>query len=88
MKWVTYRGSDLGDGERAGVLSGDTIYAAPRGVTLLDLIGRGADGLRQAGEEALRLPVGHRPAGRRDVAGADPATAVDPGFAVLPGPHA
>ena len=53
MKWVTYRGSDLGDGERAGVLSGDSIYAAPRGVTLLDLIGRGADGLRQAGEEAL-----------------------------------
>ena len=56
MKWVTYRGSDLGDGERAGVLAGDTIYAAPRGVTLLDLIGRGADGLRQAGEEALASP--------------------------------
>jgi 2-keto-4-pentenoate hydratase/2-oxohepta-3-ene-1,7-dioic acid hydratase in catechol pathway/glyoxylase-like metal-dependent hydrolase (beta-lactamase superfamily II) len=57
MKWVTYRGSDLGDAERAGVLSGDTIYAAPRGVTLLDLIGRGADGLRQAGEEALASPA-------------------------------
>lgn len=54
MKWVTYRGSDLGDGERAGVLSGDAIYAAPRGATLLDLIGRGAQGLRRAGEEALR----------------------------------
>jgi 2-keto-4-pentenoate hydratase/2-oxohepta-3-ene-1,7-dioic acid hydratase in catechol pathway len=51
MKWVTYRSAD---GERAGVLSGDTIYAAPPGVTLLDLIGRGAEGLRQAGEEALR----------------------------------
>jgi 2-keto-4-pentenoate hydratase/2-oxohepta-3-ene-1,7-dioic acid hydratase in catechol pathway/glyoxylase-like metal-dependent hydrolase (beta-lactamase superfamily II) len=50
MKWVTYRGAD---GERTGVLSGNTIYAAPPGVTLLDLIGRGAEGLRQAGEEAL-----------------------------------
>jgi 2-keto-4-pentenoate hydratase/2-oxohepta-3-ene-1,7-dioic acid hydratase in catechol pathway/glyoxylase-like metal-dependent hydrolase (beta-lactamase superfamily II) len=38
------------------VVSGDTIYAAPRGVTLLDLIGRGPDGLRQAGEEALASP--------------------------------
>jgi 2-keto-4-pentenoate hydratase/2-oxohepta-3-ene-1,7-dioic acid hydratase in catechol pathway/glyoxylase-like metal-dependent hydrolase (beta-lactamase superfamily II) len=28
----------------------------PPGVTLLDLIGRGADGLRQAGEDALRSP--------------------------------
>lgn len=51
MKWVTYRGPG---GERAGVLSGDTIHSAPPGVTLLDLIGRGPDGLRRAGEEALR----------------------------------
>ena len=50
MKWVTYRSAD---GERTGVLSGDTIHAVPPGVTLLDLIGRGPDGLRQAGEEAL-----------------------------------
>jgi 2-keto-4-pentenoate hydratase/2-oxohepta-3-ene-1,7-dioic acid hydratase in catechol pathway/glyoxylase-like metal-dependent hydrolase (beta-lactamase superfamily II) len=50
MKWVTYRSAD---GERTGVLSGDTIHAVPPGVTLLELIGRGADGLRQAGEEAL-----------------------------------
>jgi 2-keto-4-pentenoate hydratase/2-oxohepta-3-ene-1,7-dioic acid hydratase in catechol pathway/glyoxylase-like metal-dependent hydrolase (beta-lactamase superfamily II) len=50
MKWLTYRSAD---GERTGVLSGNTIYAAPPGVTLLDLIGRGAEGLRQAGEEAL-----------------------------------
>jgi 2-keto-4-pentenoate hydratase/2-oxohepta-3-ene-1,7-dioic acid hydratase in catechol pathway/glyoxylase-like metal-dependent hydrolase (beta-lactamase superfamily II) len=54
MKWVTYRSAD---GERTGVLSGNTIYAAPPGVTLLDLIGRGAEGLRQAGEEALRSPA-------------------------------
>ncbi len=50
MKWVTYRSAD---GERTGVLSGDTIHAVPPGVTLLELVGRGADGLRQAGEEAL-----------------------------------
>ena len=51
MKWVTYRSAD---GERTGVLVGDVIHAVPPGVTLLDLIGRGAGGLRQAGEEALR----------------------------------
>jgi 2-keto-4-pentenoate hydratase/2-oxohepta-3-ene-1,7-dioic acid hydratase in catechol pathway len=51
MKWVTYRSADE---QRTGVLSGDEIHAMAPGVTLLDLIGRGADGLRQAGEEALR----------------------------------
>jgi len=53
MKWVTYHDAR---GERTGVLSGDVIHVMPAGVTLLDLIGRGADGLRQAGEEALRSP--------------------------------
>src|SRR6201993_960806 len=53
MKWVTYQSDN---GERAGVLSGDEIYAMPPGVTLLDLIGRGADGLRQAGDDALGSP--------------------------------
>ncbi|MBW0012017.1 fumarylacetoacetate hydrolase family protein [Mycobacterium sp.] len=53
MKWLTFRADD---GERAGVLSGDTIHAMPPGVTLLELIGRGADGLRRAGEDALRSP--------------------------------
>src|ERR1700722_18049416 len=51
MKWVTYQGDS---GERTGVLSGDAIHAVPPGVTLLDLVGRGADGLREAGHEALR----------------------------------
>ncbi|MCV7411404.1 2-hydroxyhepta-2,4-diene-1,7-dioate isomerase [Mycobacterium florentinum] len=58
MKWVTFRGVD---GERTGVLSGDVIHPMPPGVTLLDLIGRGAEGLREAGEEARRsasLPLG------------------------------
>jgi 2-keto-4-pentenoate hydratase/2-oxohepta-3-ene-1,7-dioic acid hydratase in catechol pathway/glyoxylase-like metal-dependent hydrolase (beta-lactamase superfamily II) len=53
MKWVTYRGAD---GERTGVLSGDMVYAMPPGVALLDLIGRGADRLRQAGEDAQGSP--------------------------------
>jgi 2-keto-4-pentenoate hydratase/2-oxohepta-3-ene-1,7-dioic acid hydratase in catechol pathway/glyoxylase-like metal-dependent hydrolase (beta-lactamase superfamily II) len=54
MKWVTYRDAE---GPRTGVLSGDEIHAVAPGVTLLDLIGRGADGLRQAGEEALGSPL-------------------------------
>jgi 2-keto-4-pentenoate hydratase/2-oxohepta-3-ene-1,7-dioic acid hydratase in catechol pathway/glyoxylase-like metal-dependent hydrolase (beta-lactamase superfamily II) len=51
MKWVTYRSAD---GQRTGVLSGDQIHPGPPGVTLLELIGRGAEGLRQAGQEALQ----------------------------------
>ena len=55
MRWVTYRD---GDGERTGVLSGDSmIHATPPGVTLLDLIRCGATGLHAAGEAALRSPA-------------------------------
>lgn len=53
MRWVTYRSDD---GERAGVLHGDVIHAAPPGVTLLELIRLGPDGLRDAGERALTAP--------------------------------
>lgn len=53
MRWVTYRGED---GERTGVLDGDVIHALPPGVTLLELIRLGADGLRDAGERALNSP--------------------------------
>lgn len=60
MKWVTYLDAD---GERTGVLSGDAIHAMPAGVTLLGLIGRGAEGLRAAGEEALRAPAATVPLG-------------------------
>jgi len=60
MKWVTYQDDD---GVRAGVLSGDAIHAMPAGVTLLDLIGRGADGLAQAGEDAQRSPAAVVPLG-------------------------
>jgi 2-keto-4-pentenoate hydratase/2-oxohepta-3-ene-1,7-dioic acid hydratase in catechol pathway/glyoxylase-like metal-dependent hydrolase (beta-lactamase superfamily II) len=51
MRWVTYRSDD---GERTGVLSGDAIHAVTPGVSLLELIGRGAAGLKEAGEDALR----------------------------------
>lgn len=53
MKWVTYRSDH---GERTGVLSGDAIYAMPPDVSLLDLVGRGADG----GIGAGLLAVGGR----------------------------
>ena len=51
MRWVTFRD---GDGERTGVVSGDEIHALRPGVSLLELIGRGAAGLREVGEGALR----------------------------------
>jgi 2-keto-4-pentenoate hydratase/2-oxohepta-3-ene-1,7-dioic acid hydratase in catechol pathway/glyoxylase-like metal-dependent hydrolase (beta-lactamase superfamily II) len=51
MKWVTLKDNS---GERVGVLSGDAIHALQPGVTLLELIGGGAAGLREAGEDALR----------------------------------
>src|ERR1700742_346802 len=53
MRWLTFRDDS---GQRTGVLSdeGATIHALPLGVTLLDLIGRGAAQLQRAGDEALR----------------------------------
>ena len=51
MRWVTFRGDD---GERTGVLSGDAIHVLQPGVSLLELIGRGAAELKEAGEDALR----------------------------------
>src|ERR1700690_2105230 len=51
MRWLTFRD---GDGERTGVLSGDAIHALRPGVSLLDLIGRGAAVLQELGNDALR----------------------------------
>jgi 2-keto-4-pentenoate hydratase/2-oxohepta-3-ene-1,7-dioic acid hydratase in catechol pathway/glyoxylase-like metal-dependent hydrolase (beta-lactamase superfamily II) len=51
MKWVTFK--DNND-EQVGVLSGDAIHPLRPGVSLLELIGQGAAGLREAGEDALR----------------------------------
>lgn len=53
MRWVTYR---AGNGDRVGVVSGDAIYSLPAGANLIDLVARGSDGLREAGEEVLRHP--------------------------------
>lgn len=53
MRWVTYRSDD---GERTGVLADDTIHGLEPGATLLGLIRRGPDALRDAGERALRQP--------------------------------
>src|ERR1700756_5082807 len=50
MKWVTFKDNN---GERAGVLAGDEIHPLQSGVSLLELIGHGADRLREAGEGAL-----------------------------------
>ena len=51
MKWVTFKDNN---GERVGVLSGDDVHALEPGLSLLELIGRGAAELREAGEDALR----------------------------------
>ena len=51
MRWITFRDDS---GQRTGVLSGDGIHALQSGVSLLELIGRGVAGLREAGEDALR----------------------------------
>src|SRR5690349_4184129 len=53
MKWVTYRGND---GDRVGVIAGDSIYAVAEGTTLIDLLAGGSDALCAAGEEAVRAP--------------------------------
>lgn len=53
MKWVTYRGDDC---DRVGVVDDGSVYALAAGATLVELVGRGHDGLRAAGEEVLRRP--------------------------------
>ncbi len=53
MKWVTYRSDD---GDRVGVVSGESIYALPPGPSLVDLIAGGPEGLRASGDDALRRP--------------------------------
>ena len=57
MRWVTFRDDS---GQRSGVLAGEVVHALEPGVTVLDLIGRGA--LAEAGEDALRstatVPLG------------------------------
>lgn len=49
MRWLTFRDDS---GPRTGLLAGDVIHALPPGVSLLDLVGRGA--LAEARDEAMR----------------------------------
>src|ERR1700743_318916 len=53
MRWLTFRDDS---GQRTGVLSDDgaTIHPVTPGVSLLDLIGRGAAVLQERGNDALR----------------------------------
>jgi 2-keto-4-pentenoate hydratase/2-oxohepta-3-ene-1,7-dioic acid hydratase in catechol pathway/glyoxylase-like metal-dependent hydrolase (beta-lactamase superfamily II) len=53
-RWATYRHQGR---DRVGVVSGDAIHAISEDVGLLDLIARGADGLRAVGEAALASPA-------------------------------
>jgi hypothetical protein len=46
MRWVTYQANG---GDRVGVVSGDAIHTLAVGVSLVDLIATGSDGLRAAG---------------------------------------
>jgi 2-keto-4-pentenoate hydratase/2-oxohepta-3-ene-1,7-dioic acid hydratase in catechol pathway/glyoxylase-like metal-dependent hydrolase (beta-lactamase superfamily II) len=54
MKWVTYRADE---GDRVGVLSGESIHALPPGTNLIDLVGQGSEGLLAAGDDALQHPA-------------------------------
>src|ERR1700742_3794426 len=53
-RWATFRHQGS---ERVGVVSGEAIHAVAEGVRLLDLIARGADGLRAAADAALTSPA-------------------------------
>ena len=53
MRWVTYR---TGESDRVGVVDQESIYAVAAGTTLVELVARGPDGLRAAGDDALRRP--------------------------------
>jgi 2-keto-4-pentenoate hydratase/2-oxohepta-3-ene-1,7-dioic acid hydratase in catechol pathway/glyoxylase-like metal-dependent hydrolase (beta-lactamase superfamily II) len=50
---VTYRANE---GDRVGVVSGESIHALPPGTFLIDLVGQGSEGLRAAGDDALHHP--------------------------------
>ncbi|MCP2258132.1 2-keto-4-pentenoate hydratase/2-oxohepta-3-ene-1,7-dioic acid hydratase (catechol pathway) [Streptoalloteichus tenebrarius] len=54
MRWVTY---DAGRGVRTGLLVDDRIHAVAEGVSLVDLVAHGREGLEQAGREATERPA-------------------------------
>lgn len=53
MRWVTFHGED---GDRVGVVTGETIHALPPGAALIDLVALGPAGLREVGERAVLEP--------------------------------
>ena len=53
-RWATYRHQGR---DRVGVVSGEALHAISEDVGLLDLIARGADGLRAAAEGAMTSPA-------------------------------
>ncbi|OIN79976.1 fumarylacetoacetate hydrolase family protein [Mycobacterium malmoense] len=53
MRWVTF---DLDGSDRVGVVRDSQIHALGAGVNLVDLIGGGAEALREVGEHALAEP--------------------------------
>ncbi|GAC1405239.1 MAG: fumarylacetoacetate hydrolase family protein [Mycobacterium sp.] len=53
-RWATYEHHGR---DHAGVVSGDELYAAPEGVRMVDLIGRGPDAMSEAAEAALNTPA-------------------------------
>ena len=54
MRWVTY---DAGDGERAGLVDGDTVRGLAAGTTLLGLLGDDGERLAEAGATAQSDPA-------------------------------
>jgi 2-keto-4-pentenoate hydratase/2-oxohepta-3-ene-1,7-dioic acid hydratase in catechol pathway len=54
VRWVTY---DAGDGERAGLLDGDTVRGLAAGTTLLGLLGDDGERLAEAGATARSDPA-------------------------------
>ena len=85
MRWVTYRSDD---GDRVGVVPDESIYAVDAGTTLIDLVARGHDGLRAAGEEAVRRPSSVVRLDEVSLRAPIPTPAGGPGQPVLPRPHA
>jgi 2-keto-4-pentenoate hydratase/2-oxohepta-3-ene-1,7-dioic acid hydratase in catechol pathway/glyoxylase-like metal-dependent hydrolase (beta-lactamase superfamily II) len=53
-RWATYRHQGR---DRVGVVSGEALHAISEDVGLIDLIARGADGLRAAAEGAMTSPA-------------------------------
>lgn len=56
MRWMTYVSGSAPAG-RPGVLVGETIHGLDTSHSLVELLAEGTDGLREAGQHAIRQPV-------------------------------